>query len=389
MLQAERDDYNLTTKNGLATSRTSVRHLWWRSWRLSQERTRRIGGSSGRQRCFDQAPCDPEDEVVPANILECMLHSSWQAVDWKNYVSSAHAEIPEDEEELKKDEENWEKLIGDLTKPVEMDTIYMVYPVRSRRGRRHHVGGPRISPEVKVAGVTCGSPSLGQGVRVCFQGIAKVVAGQRHPSYKVSGACTSDQWCCGTRGTMVQDDGQGSHGGSEVGLKFWTLAMQHAANRRMYERLGLEKPRLWKFGSKVMIRRKVFGNNKKYDLTDRWEEGTYLGLSDTIKGGAVVLRPGGVITETLNLKLDVVDPHLLLAEPQEDDGGGVGDVGVEQMPVVDLPEPARRLTEKTTPPAIRMLSTREHHELHQRRAPSGWTMRSIIQQQEGAGEVLV
>ena len=44
------------------------------------------------------------------------------------------AEILEEEEELKKDEETWEKLIGDLTKPVEMDTIYMVYPVRSRRG---------------------------------------------------------------------------------------------------------------------------------------------------------------------------------------------------------------------------------------------------------------
>ena len=44
------------------------------------------------------------------------------------------AEILEDESELKRDEDNWEKLIGDLTKPVEMDTIYMVYPVRARRG---------------------------------------------------------------------------------------------------------------------------------------------------------------------------------------------------------------------------------------------------------------
>ena len=169
---------------------------------------------------------------------------------------------------------------------------------------------------------------------------------------------------------------------AKVGLKFWTLAMQHAANRRIQERLGLEKPRLLKFGSKVMIRRKVFGNNKKYDLTDRWEEGTYLGLSDTIKGGAVVLRPSGVITETLNLKMEVVDPHLLLAEPQEDDGRGVGDVGVEEIPVVDLPDPARRLGEKTTPPAIRLLSVRERQEVQQRRVPSGWTMRSIIQQQE-------
>ncbi|CAE7845175.1 GIP, partial [Symbiodinium necroappetens] len=44
------------------------------------------------------------------------------------------AEVLEDEAELKRDEETWEKIIGDLTKPVEMDTIYLVYPVRARRG---------------------------------------------------------------------------------------------------------------------------------------------------------------------------------------------------------------------------------------------------------------
>ena len=44
------------------------------------------------------------------------------------------AEEPEDEELMKRNEDSWEKLIGDLTQPVELDTIYMVYPVRARRG---------------------------------------------------------------------------------------------------------------------------------------------------------------------------------------------------------------------------------------------------------------
>ena len=44
------------------------------------------------------------------------------------------AEVPVDDEELKKDAVTWEKIIGNLTKPVEMDTIYMVYLVRARRG---------------------------------------------------------------------------------------------------------------------------------------------------------------------------------------------------------------------------------------------------------------
>eukprot|EP00439_Symbiodinium_sp_Y106_P026246 s7005_g3.t1 len=36
------------------------------------------------------------------------------------------AEEPEDEELMKRNENSWEKLIGDLTQPVELDTIYSV-----------------------------------------------------------------------------------------------------------------------------------------------------------------------------------------------------------------------------------------------------------------------
>ena len=129
-----------------------------------------VPGDSG---CFDQAPCDPEDEVVPANILECMLHSSWQAVDWKNYVSSAHAEIPEDEEELKKDEENWEKLIGDLTKPVEMDTIYMVYPVRSRRGGDIMLAVQESVLRLKLLGLPVARLHSDRASEFAFKGLRK------------------------------------------------------------------------------------------------------------------------------------------------------------------------------------------------------------------------
>ena len=164
---------------------------------------------------------------------------------------------------------------------------------------------------------------------------------------------------------------------AKVGLKYWTLAMQHAANRRLHERLGLSKPRLLQFGSKVMIRCKVFGNNKKYDLTDRWEEGTYLGLSDTIKGGAIVLRPSGVLTETLNMKENVVDPHVLLAEPEQDDGRDVG-----KVPVVDLPEPNYRLGEKQAPPQLMKLVMDSMLKLEGSKIPSGWTMRARILDEE-------
>ncbi|CAE7741106.1 Ppp5c [Symbiodinium sp. CCMP2592] len=292
------------------------------------------------------------------------------------------AEIPEEEEEMQKDEAAWEKLIGDLTKPVEMDTIYMVYPVRSRRGGDIMLAVQEAVLRLKLLGMPVARLHSDRGSEFASKGLRKWLL-DRDIYHTRSEALVPQTNGAAERGVRwFKTMAKVLMAEAKVGPKFWTVAMQHAANRRMYERLGLEKPRLLKFGSKVMIRRKVFGNNKKYDLTDRWEEGTYLGLSDTIKGGAVVLRPSGVITETLNLKLDIVDPHLLLAEPEEDNGAGVGDIGVQEVPVVDLPDPARRLKAKTTPPALRVLSLSEHHELQRKRGPSGWTMRSVVKQQE-------
>ncbi|CAE7274874.1 TY4B-J [Symbiodinium sp. CCMP2592] len=292
------------------------------------------------------------------------------------------AEVPEDEEELKKDEETWEKLIGDLTKPVEMDTIYMVYPVRARRGGDAMLAVQEAVLRLKLFGLPVARLHSDRGSEFASKGLRKWLLG--HDIYhtrsealvpQTNGAAERGVRWFKTMAKVLMAE-------AKVGLKYWTLAMQHAANRRMYERLGLSKPRLLPFGSKVMIRRKVFGNNKKYDLTDRWEEGTYLGLSDSIKGGAIVLRASGVLTETLNLKTDVVDPHALLAAPKEgdgDDGGGVGEIPVGEVPVVDLPEPDHRLTGKQPPPLMRMLKPTAGNP---DAVPSGWTMRTLVKEQE-------
>ena len=257
------------------------------------------------------------------------------------------AEILEDESELKRDEDNWEKLIGDLTKPVEMDTIYMVYPVRARRGGDVMLAVQEAVLRLKLLGLPVARLHSDRGSEFASKGLRKWLLD--HDIYhtrsealvpQTNGAAERGVRWFKTMAKVLIAEGK-------VALKYWTLAMQHAANRRIQERLGLNKPRLLPFGSKVMIRRKVFGNNKKYDLTDRWEEGIYLGLSDTIKGGAVVLRPSGVITETLNLKANVVDPHVLLADPG-DDGGGVSDIPLGTVPVVELPEPDLSSFWKTT-----------------------------------------
>ncbi|CAE7224366.1 RE1, partial [Symbiodinium microadriaticum] len=284
------------------------------------------------------------------------------------------AEEVEEEELLKKDEDDWEKLIGDLTQPMELDTIYMVCPVRARRGGDAMLAIQEAVLRLKLWGYPVARLHTDRGSEFASKGLRKWLLD--HDIYhtrsealvpQTNGAAERGVRWFKTRAKVLLDE-------AKVPLKYWTLAMQHAAHRRIYDRLGLSKPELLKFGAEVFIRRKVFGNNKKYDLTDRWEKGVYLGLSDTIKGGAVVLRPSGILTETKNLN------HLLLAEnPKEngDDGGGVGAIEVERRLILDLPEPDHRLREKQQPPEIRRLGP----ELPPRQQ-GGWTMRSLLKQQE-------
>ncbi|CAE7228743.1 RE1 [Symbiodinium microadriaticum] len=268
----------------------------------------------------------PPTKLEPTRITEVKYidgGAEMETSDWHGYQSGARsldrmwtgtttfkisqAEVTEEEEVLDKDEKSWEALIGDLTKPVEMETIYTVYPVRNRRGG-----------DVMLA--------------------------------------------------------------ANVSMKYWTLAMQHASNRQIYYKLGLSKPPLLPFGTTVMIRRKVFGNNKKYDLTDRWEQGTYLGLSDTIKGGAIVLRPTGILTETLNLRAGVVDPRRLLQDPAENEGEEV--TKEEDKAIIDLPEPDHRLTGKQRPPELRVLRLGDEDEYTSVLEDEEWSVMTILERQE-------
>ncbi|CAE7610819.1 TY4B-J [Symbiodinium sp. CCMP2456] len=217
------------------------------------------------------------------------------------------AEVPEDDEVLQKDEEQWEKLIGDLVKPVEMETIYMVYPVRSKRGGDAMLAIQEAVLRLKLLGFPVARLHTDRGSEFASRGLRRWLLD--HDIYhtrsealvpQTNGAAERGVRWFKTRAKVLLAE-------ADVNVKYWTLAMQHAANRRTHDRLGISKPLLLPFGSKVMIRRKVFGNNKKYDLTDRWEEGKYLGMSDSIKGGAVVLRASSALTETLNIRTGVIN----------------------------------------------------------------------------------
>ena len=349
----------------------------------------------------------PPSKLDPTRVTEVKFVGGgvdMDTSDWHGYKSGARsldrrwtgtstfkvsqAEVMEEEEILDKDEKSWEEMIGDLTKPMEMETIYLVYPVRARRGGDVMLAVQEAVLRLKLLGFPVARLHSDRGSEFGSKGLRKWLLDRdifqtRSESLvpQTNGAAERGvRWFKTKAKVLLSEAG--------VAIKYWTLAMQHASNRQIYYKLGLTKPVLLPFGASVMIRRKVFGNNKKYDLTDRWEQGIYLGLSDTIKGGAIVLRPNGVLTETLNLRMGVVDPRRLLQEPpdaEDDDQGGLPlPEGVEEKDaIIDLPDPDHRLRGKQSPPALHALQLLDglDGETNVLR-PEEWSVMPVLERQE-------
>ena len=337
----------------------------------------------------------PPTKLEPTRVTEVKFVGGgvdMETSDWHGYKSGARslerawtgtttfrisqAEVAEEEEVLEGDEKSWEALIGDLTKPVEMETIYMVYPVRNRRGGDILLAVQEAVLRLKLLGFPVARLHSDRGSEFASKGLRKWLL-ERDIFHTRSEALVPQTNGAAERGVRwFKTKAKVLLSEAGVPLKYWTLAMQHASNRQIYYKLGLDKPPLLPFGTSVMIRRKVFGNNKKYDLTDRWEQGTYMGLSDTIKGGAIVLRPTGVLTETLNLRSGVIDPRRLLQDPPEPD-----EREQDEKAIIDLPEPDYRLKGKQAPPELRALRLPQEEEecvLEE----GEWSVLPLLEQQE-------
>ena len=339
----------------------------------------------------------PPAKLEPTRVTEVKYvggGAEMETSDWHGYQSGARsldkrwtgattfkisqAEVAEEEDVLEKDEKSWEALIGDLTKPVEMETIYMVYPVRNRRGGDVMLAVQEAVLRLKLLGFPVARLHSDRGSEFASKGLRKWLL-ERDIFHTRSESLVPQTNGAAERGVRwFKTKAKVLLAEANVAVKYWTLVMQHASNRQIYYKLGLSKPPLLPFGTTVMIRRKVFGNNKKYDLTDRWEQGIYLGLSDTIKGGAIVLRPTGILTETLNLRAGVVDPRRLLQDPVE--GGEEGGIEEADSAIIDLPEPDHRLRGKHKPPELRAL--RLEDEGTSVLDEEEWSMMTVLERQE-------
>ena len=113
----------------------------------------------------------------------------------------------------------------------------------------------------------------------------------------------------------------------------WPSAAEFAARRQRDLALGNYEDKDLPYGAPTHVKHKQFGQGGRYDLLERWREGTFVGYSNDVKNGRVVRHDDGSYTTSVHIKPYLFDP------------GEIAELGPHEL---ELPVPERRVREKAT-----------------------------------------
>ena len=113
----------------------------------------------------------------------------------------------------------------------------------------------------------------------------------------------------------------------------WPSAAEFAARRQRDLALGNYEDKDLPYGAPTHVKHKQFGQGGRYDLLERWREGTFVGYSNDVKNGRVVRHDDGSYTTSVHIKPYLFDP------------GEIADLGPHEL---ELPIPEHRVRGKAT-----------------------------------------
>ena len=113
----------------------------------------------------------------------------------------------------------------------------------------------------------------------------------------------------------------------------WPSAAEFAARRQRDLALGNYEDKDLPYGAPTHVKHKQFGQGGRYDLLERWREGTFVGYSNDVKNGRVVRHDDGSYATSVHIKPYLFDP------------GEIAELGPHEL---ELPVPERRVREKAT-----------------------------------------
>ena len=264
--------------------------------------------------------------------------------EWFKTYEEEEEEEPGEHEgdgEIKAQEEKWKKLVGDLKRPMEFQTLRFAIPLEKHRGKEILEAVQDIYVTLKASGMPLSRSHSDRAKEFRTKPLQKWCR-ERDVFQTFTEGCAPSQNAVAEGGVKwLKAKARLLLSAKNVEKKYWPCAMKEACdahNRRMLARPAKKV----RFGSEVWIKSKK--DHGPFDL--RWEKGIYLGPTEDVREGHVVLLQDGTWLRTLHIRLVRDDEY------------------IEEMPpeyAVDLVEPGRRVRGKTTlrDPEVRELKVHQ------------------------------
>ena len=161
------------------------------------------------------------------------------------------------------------------------------------------------------------------GQRTPFGAAEKVANWQRNVYYIYGGTISAVQWARGVGRPVREVTCETTTKMANLDGRLWPMALQYSMWSQMQKQLYPNKEVI-PFGTRVHVKRKVYGVGNKYDLESRWDIGYYLGPSrDVNEGSVVMMKKGNFITTTYmrpglvnaDKEVELEDYHAVVATP--------------------------------------------------------------------------
>ena len=252
---------------------------------------------------LDEAPVLSDDDQVDAHLEE----------------EEAVGPIAEE----RRDQEEWERLKAKFKAPLMTETLYFCVPMNSKKSLHILPALQQMVIDIRGLGypVTRVHSDRGGELRsnaikrwVLNQGIMRTTSTGSEPAE--NGVAEAGVRFLKRRGRVLLD-------AAGLGREHWPTAVQSAALQQRCDKLGLVNPMPVAYGAKVYVKTKKYKTGDVESMKPHWIQGKYLGPSTDVRGGHVILKPGGTFLTTTHVRVAREPPSLddvaptIVVDPEE------------------------------------------------------------------------
>ena len=217
----------------------------------------------------------------------------------------------QDQEEMDSLNAQYNELVAEIGDTIDYQVLRYAVPMRSRRSAEVNARVRQMYLQVKADGLEVFRLHSDRATELCNRRLREWLL--ERGVLATTGEAQTPQQNGRAEATVkfVKSEARLLMTTAKVDKCSWPLAMMYAAARQRHRVLG--KPEdLPCFGTPVHVRTKIYGQAGKYDVNNKWAQGVYVGPSEDIQHGHVVMFKDGTFVTSLHLKQDLVDADELV-----------------------------------------------------------------------------